>query len=796
MQRKKLVALATATLAGAAMTLPLTAPQVSAAPGSATVAATAAPDRDGHDHPGSDNLRQPWQKKYDALRKAAVEKRLRGGGNAAVQRVAKGQFAQAAQVGNERVFVILAEFGDTTHSAFPDGGSNATTFDGPMHNTIPEPDRSVDNSTLWKPDYNKSHYENMYFNRLDSFFKAQSSGKYRINGDVTEWVKVPFNEARYGRDSCGDIVCNNTWFLLRDGLAQWTQDRLDAGQTMAQIQDYLKTFDELDRYDFDDDGNFKEPDGYIDHMQIVHAGGDQSDGDPTYGSDAIWAHRWYAQMNPRFTSGPGGGAQLGGIEIGEGGPSDGGAVQIPDNPTGVWIGDYTIQPENGGLSVFAHEYVHDLGLPDLYDTSGNTGGAENSTRWWSLMSQSRGTNPGDPGIGDRPMALGAWDKFQLGWLDAAIVKPGKSRTIKLRPGQTKGANPNGIVVRLPDKQIRQNLGAPCDTCGDRYFYSDKGNDLDNNMKRAVDGGGALTAKVKYEIEDGWDYAFLEVSSDNGGSWQQIETSENYDGGDDSGYDPNDVGISGNTEGEWVDLTATLPNDTNMIRWRYITDGAFVLDGFQLDNITLDGEEIGTAETQDEGWTYRGFMNTGGNDLVSYTNAYFVDNRSVHKGLDKPLSHVYNFGFTGELADKVEFFHYNPGALITYWDASYTDNNVGDHPGHGEILPVDVNTGFVHTPDGALLRPGFSSYDAALSDRPSKKQTIFWQGQKITLPAQKAVRVFDDTRRRYWTDSDRHGAGEHVGHYQPGWYSVQVPRTKTTIRVIKRNKNGVMWIKVN
>ena len=49
-----------------------------------------------------------------------------------------------------------------------------------------------------------------------------------------------------------------------------------------------------DRYDYDGDGNFNEPDGYIDHFQIVHAGGDQADGDPWQGEDAIWSHRWKA----------------------------------------------------------------------------------------------------------------------------------------------------------------------------------------------------------------------------------------------------------------------------------------------------------------------------------------------------------------------------------------------------------------------------------------------------------------------------------------------------------------------
>jgi len=46
------------------------------------------------------------------------------------------------------------------------------------------------------------------------------------------------------------------------------------------------------------------------------------------------------------------------------------------NATGLWVGDYTMQPENGGLGVFAHEYAHDLGLPDQYDTAGGDNSTE------------------------------------------------------------------------------------------------------------------------------------------------------------------------------------------------------------------------------------------------------------------------------------------------------------------------------------------------------------------------------------------------------------------------------------
>ena len=155
------------------------------------------------------------------------------------------------------------EFGDEQYPnpIFQGPPSDGSTDDvtGPLHNEIPAPDRSVDNSTLWKKDYDVAHYEDMYFNRMAKYYQTQSSGRYSVEGDVTDWVKVPFNEALYGRNYCGGIVCNTSKVLVRDAMAVWVQQQLDDGKTAAQVADYLKTFDAWDRYDLDGDGNFKSP---------------------------------------------------------------------------------------------------------------------------------------------------------------------------------------------------------------------------------------------------------------------------------------------------------------------------------------------------------------------------------------------------------------------------------------------------------------------------------------------------------------------------------------------------------
>ena len=126
-----------------------------------------------------------------------------------------------------------------------------------------------------------------------------------------------------------------------------------------------------------------------------------------------------------------------------------------------WIGDYTIEPENGGVGVFSHEFAHDLGLPDEYDTSGNTGGAENGTGFWTLMSQGSYGNNGvaAEGIGDRPFHMNAWDKLQLGWLDYTALRPGdKKASLKLGPAEATTKQDQAVIVVLPDKQVTFDLG--------------------------------------------------------------------------------------------------------------------------------------------------------------------------------------------------------------------------------------------------------------------------------------------------------------------------------------------------
>jgi Immune inhibitor A peptidase M6 len=74
------------------------------------------------------------------------------------------QYVELAREKTDRIFVVLAEFGNERHPDYPDQDTDPDTpgpavFDGPLHNKIPEPDRTVDNSTIWQADYSPDHYD-------------------------------------------------------------------------------------------------------------------------------------------------------------------------------------------------------------------------------------------------------------------------------------------------------------------------------------------------------------------------------------------------------------------------------------------------------------------------------------------------------------------------------------------------------------------------------------------------------------------------------------------------------------
>ncbi|WP_432878022.1 immune inhibitor A domain-containing protein [Kribbella sp. CA-245084] len=744
--------------------------------GSAPIASEAAPAPDELSSPQEDKRRELRQEALTQVINGQATPEQRNGSTvvkvgtkangAKGTKNAKGKVDQYVELSREktdRIFVVLAEFGNERDPRYPDQDTapavpGPARFDGPLHNQIPEPDRSVDNSTVWQADYTQQHFQDLYFgngNSVKKYYEKQSSGRYSVSGEVTDWVKVKYNEARYGRSNgypCAGNVCNNTWSLIQDAVNQWVVDQEAKGRTKAQITADLKSFDQWDRYDYDGDGNFNEPDGYIDHFQIVHAGGDQADGDPWQGEDAIWSHRWFAGFPGGPVTNPtGGGAQIG--------------------DTGMYVGDYTIQPENGGISVFAHEYGHDLGLPDEYDTSGAA--VENGVNWWTIMSQSRVSKPSDGGIGEQAADFNAWDKLQLGWLDYEIVTAGQNRTVDLGPHEYNSKKAQGLVVTLPKKQVEHQLVQP--PVGTKDWWSGEGNNFTHTMSRQVTlpagQPASLTFQANWDIEDcgpdPCDYAYVDVNDGSGFKTIKGSITKDAEGN----------GIDGKSNG-WVPATFDLSayaGKSITLQFRYATDPAAGGIGFFADDIkvTSGSTTVVTsgAETSPDGWTLNGFASAGSSFTTQHDNYYLASNIN-YVDYDKNLqTGPYNFGWASTLGDKVEHFPYQDGLLIWYWDTSQEDNNTNEHPGEGLILPIDSHPTPINRLDGLLWRPRVAAYDAPFSLEKADSFSLHVNGQASYIRGQNAVPTFNDSKS-YWTAD------------QPT-SSVKVPNNGVNIKVVSK-----------
>ncbi|MBS1673408.1 MAG: immune inhibitor A [Actinobacteria bacterium] len=623
-----------------------------------------------------------------------------------------------------------------------------------LHNEIPDPANAAhkDNNTMWVPDFSSDFYNKMLFskegvtqrvrtdltgldgkagfdisgNTMKNMYEEMSRGAYTLTGAATAWVTVPHSEAYYGATVCHKNDKGEYEAGPMQDMQGSPENPLGPGQLpidavaalSAQNPDFpWADYDIEDQGDLDGDGNLLEPDGIIDHVVLVHAGEDKSGGGGKEGTYAIWAH----------SSDVAGGAPIPGTDL--------------------KLQNYIVQPENSGVGVFAHEYGHDLGLPDLYDTS-NAGSSD--IDFWDLMSS--GSHSG-PIFQSQPTHMGIWDKWVLGWADPVEVNPGDGKqTIKV--GQTsrpaKGTQ-DGIKVNLPDKTVV--LAQPHG--GSEMWYSNADQSwADARLTRSIDNvpaGATFSMWNNYIIEKDWDMGFVEVSTDGGSTWTEQQVRDDAgefvttpaDYADPNGrmkdYGGKKYGLTGDSGG-WrhhnVDLSAYAGQNIQ-IRLRQLTDAAYQDRGWFSDDfsLTAGGATVWSddVESGDNGWTALDttLTDTTGAGWVRDTGTqikaqyYLVEWRNFD-GFDNGLKYGYTTVYSGDGAWKVEKVPYNaPGALVWYRDTTYGDSNqvsanltnLPSYGAKGGLLLVDSHFDPLRrTGDEAALDP------SVLKNLPSRAQS--------------------------------------------------------------------------
>jgi hypothetical protein len=152
----------------------------------------------------------------------------------------------------------------------------------------------------------------------------------------------------------------------------------------------------------------------------------------------------------------------------------------------------------------------------------------------------------------------------------------------------------------------------------RYqWWSNRSDESDMTLTREFDLSGASSATLRfwtwYLLEENWDYAYVEVSTNNGETWEILRTPDSTDANPNgNSYGWGWTGASGGGDSpRWIEQEVDLSDYTGqkvLVRFEYITDAAVNLSGFAVDDIRIP--EIGfedDGESGDNGWQAAGFV---------------------------------------------------------------------------------------------------------------------------------------------------------------------------------------------
>jgi M6 family metalloprotease-like protein len=317
-----------------------------------------------------------------------------------------------------------------------------------------------------------SQLKQQWSGQVNQYYQQVSYGTVSLQVDVFGWYKLPYPETYYGKDCLGidDSDCTGA-----DGSWKVASDAVVAAQHDVSFSNY-------------------------DYFVFVHSGYGQ---ESTGVKQDVWSVTY-----------------LGGIWVQTNGKS---------------LNKFSVDPEleAGGASpigVYAHEFGHQLGLPDLYNTQ--TGRSIMGP--WTLMDA--GLWNGNP-PGSSPAHLDSWCKIQLGWISGpmlAVANSAAASDYTIDPTESSSNNIHGIQVPVSNTQasskyylieVRQRIGfdSALPTVGVLILYVDEtalvGRVKVVDANPDVSGLKAAAWNVGQTFNDGTNNIAIKVVSQVGNSYQ-------------------------------------------------------------------------------------------------------------------------------------------------------------------------------------------------------------------------------------------------------------------------------------
>ncbi len=221
----------------------------------------------------------------------------------------------------------------------------------------------------------------------------------------------------------------------------------------------------------------------------------------------------------------------------------------------------------------------------------------------------------------------------------------------------------------------------------KVLWGNKGDEADNALIFEADLTNKNTATLKFDnlidIEEQWDFGVVQVSTDNGKTWESLANNNTRSDADEDGYPKikeNLPGFTGSYEG-WKKETFDLSKYAGqkiLVSFRYLTDWGSNEAGWYIDNI-----EIPEIEYTSDGSSidnFKSFKELAG-EYVNYTVTFINEKEVGNKRGSKTNYKVINvdpFNVTEKDALTLrQLFQDGKNYMITSYAASVDDKNPVD-----------------------------------------------------------------------------------------------------------------------